>query len=457
MTAAPARRLNTVDLLLRKQALAGAENPAQLQAHAGALFGVRLDLDRPLALDQVRRVVVELGDEIPAPDRQRGAQELRDLLQQVEDVDVRFLLVMKMRLAGVGREADQLAALARTDVRRRGALAVSGAVAVPGAIAVPVAIPVAVGIAQRGGAGRVRIHPKRLESQAFGPGVENEDQRTRSPVGFAVAGGAVAGGRSGGLGRGRQSAGQGRHLVGHQFFNFVQAGHRDGPRQFGIRGGGTHGKAVRAPVDHGVLLLLFDLAVDDRVLVRQLDLPDLAVAIHAAALFQLGDAEISRPFMLQFPEPKLEGLRSVDAFGSVPLHRAKRLSVETVRRSATPNSRFRSPRAVMDLPQLSPCRHPDVTRPRHAGGERKITTAPTCEARHRHRDLPARNQRRRHDLRCHRPGARPPGPRGDGLPPLAPRSGGRGGPSGISRSAPARTAHPRLSAAPASGCRPGGG
>ena len=46
----------------------------------------------------------------------------------------------------------------------------------------------------------------------------------------------------------------------------------------------------------------------------------------------------------------------------------------------------------------------------------------TCEARHRHRNLPARDQRRGDDLWRHRPRTRPPGPRGDGLPAVAART-----------------------------------
>jgi hypothetical protein len=89
--------------------------------------------------------------------------------------------------------------------------------------------------------------------------------------------------------------------------------------------------------------------MDDGVRDRQLDLADFTIAIHAAALFQLIGAEIFRPVALQFPEPEFQGLWSVDAFRSVPLHRAKGSSVETARRSAILNSGFFRPLTVMDL------------------------------------------------------------------------------------------------------------
>ena len=50
MTVAPPRRVSTSDLLLGQQAFAGAEDPAELEAGAVALVGVRLDFHRALAL-----------------------------------------------------------------------------------------------------------------------------------------------------------------------------------------------------------------------------------------------------------------------------------------------------------------------------------------------------------------------------------------------------------------------
>ena len=255
--------------------------------------GLSLDFDGPLALLQIPDVVVELDREIALPHRQHGPHELGNLLQQIQHVDVRLLLIVKMRLPRVGGEADQFAPLARVDMRRRGLLAMRRSVAVL-AVAISIAISVAAGLAQSRMTASVRIQPERLEGQPFGCGSESQQQgtgrfsipmlclRCRS---MAVSG----------EGRGRfrrQVIGQRRNLIRNQFLNLVQAGNRDGPGKFGIRGRRTHRESVGPPVDDRVVLLLVDLAVDDRVHDRQLDLANLAVAINAAALFQLVGAEV---------------------------------------------------------------------------------------------------------------------------------------------------------------------
>ena len=115
---APALPRQDLDLLLGQEALAGPENPAQPQAGAVALVRLRLDLDRPFTFREVRRVVVELDDEIAPPHWQHRPDELRDLLQQIEQINVRLLPVVKMRLPGIGGQADELAPLAGADVRQ---------------------------------------------------------------------------------------------------------------------------------------------------------------------------------------------------------------------------------------------------------------------------------------------------------------------------------------------------
>ncbi len=193
--AAPGQHLH---LLLGQQAFAGAEDPAELEAGPVALLGVGLDFHRALALQQVRGILIEFDGEITPPHRQQGAQEFRDLRQQVEHIDVRLLVVMEVRLAGVGRETDEFAAFAGADVGRRGAVA----------IGMPVAIAVAVGLTQRGGAGLVGIQPERLEGQSLNLRFKNQQERPRGAAVFAVGGRTVRGRNQGRRRLGGQLAGQ---------------------------------------------------------------------------------------------------------------------------------------------------------------------------------------------------------------------------------------------------------
>ena len=77
-------------------------------------------------------------------------------------------------------------------------------------------------------------------------------------------------------------------------------------------------------LDHDILVLLFDPPVDDRVLGGQLQFAHLALAVDAAPLLQLGRAKRGGPIIFESVEPGFEGMRSVNALGTVRLHPLKK-------------------------------------------------------------------------------------------------------------------------------------
>jgi len=108
-----------IDLAVGQHPFAGPEDPAQVQrcvftrARAGrGPFRDRLDLDCPRALDQVRRLVIELDGEHPAPRRQRRLQEIRNLDERLQQIRAGLVLIVEVRLARIGREPDEFRTLA---------------------------------------------------------------------------------------------------------------------------------------------------------------------------------------------------------------------------------------------------------------------------------------------------------------------------------------------------------
>jgi hypothetical protein len=166
------------------------KNPAEVEADRlgsgapGASHGLGdgFDLDLAGALQEVGRLVVELDGEEPLPGGQDHLQKIGDFDERLEHVDARLLLILEVRFARVGREADQFGALRRRDV----------------------AVAPGMGVGAQGGdAGlAVAFEPDGLEGKSDAPGLENQEE-----------GAAGAGGGPGRPGRGRWGRHGGRSVA----------------------------------------------------------------------------------------------------------------------------------------------------------------------------------------------------------------------------------------------------
>ena len=301
-------------------------------------FGYGLDLDGARALQEVGRLVVELDVEELLPRRHHRLQEIRNLHERLHDVDARLLIVVEVRLARVGREADQLGALARGNV----------------AVAVGVSVR-----PERGVLGLlVRLQPRGLKGQARSLRLEHEDQRTRrAAVRGTIAGGRCPGGRAaagvaiaitvtagcgsragraaaeavvgtaeamavarGGPRRIRRQRGD---FIRHEFLDLVQAGDRKSMRQLVIGRRGAHAQPGVGPFDDRIFVSFLHPAMHNRILVGELELAHLAIHVNLPPLLELRCAERTGPVVLKFAKPEFERMGSIDALWSVGLHQSK--------------------------------------------------------------------------------------------------------------------------------------
>ena len=90
---------------------AGGRFPAA-QQRVDAEHGHRLDFHDARALEQIGRFLIHLDREKPSPRRQHGLQKIRDLHERFHDVSARILIILKVRLACIGGEADEFRPLA---------------------------------------------------------------------------------------------------------------------------------------------------------------------------------------------------------------------------------------------------------------------------------------------------------------------------------------------------------
>src|SRR4051794_37043227 len=74
--------------------------------------------------------------------------------------------------------------------------------------------------------------------------------------------------------------------------------------------------------------------MDDRILVGELQFTHLTIPVNAATFVQLTCSKMLRPVVFQLSKPKFQRVRSVDAFRSVRLHRAKKTTLEPCRGGA---------------------------------------------------------------------------------------------------------------------------
>ena len=279
------------DLGVGEHPLPRPEDPAQVEgprvcARALGAFRDRLDLDGAGPLQKVDRLVVQLDHEGALPHRKDRLQEIRDLHQGLQQVGAGLLIVMVVGLAGVGCEPDQLRALARGNV--------------------PVAVGMGVGPQGRVAGLGACVLPVGLERKAGGLRLEDQDQRAGRAVDPArrhrrlarreggCHGSQASAGGTGAKGSGREGAGalrnardllgKRRDFIGHELLDLVQTGHRESPGDVHVGRGRADRQALAGPLHDDILVLLVDSAVDDRVLVGELELADLAVPVNPSTL-----------------------------------------------------------------------------------------------------------------------------------------------------------------------------
>ena len=124
---------------------------------------------------------------------------------------------------------------------------------------------------------------------------------------------------------------QRRYLVGYQLLDLVKSCNGKGMGNLAVRRRGPDRERTRAPLDHGIFVLLLYPAVDDGIPVGELKFPDLTIPVDAPTLVQLALREGLGPIIRKDVEPVLQGMWRVDPFRTVGLHLPKRLNVDTCR------------------------------------------------------------------------------------------------------------------------------